>query len=125
VAGPKTAAKGAGRIVDISSVPAAIGLPGAAAYRATKTALASLTRTWAAELGARAVRVNSVVPGTTRTEAVLEMMGDNLELQGARSPLGRSAHPEEIAEVVLFLASPRSSCVTGVTPAADGGRTVS
>lgn len=120
---PKMAAKGSGSIVNIASMAATLGLPGAAAYGATKAALASLTRTWAAEFGARGVRVNTVAPGPTRTDAVLEMLGDNVELQGAQAPLGRSADPREIAEVVLFLASGRSSYVSGVTLAADGGRT--
>jgi NAD(P)-dependent dehydrogenase (short-subunit alcohol dehydrogenase family) len=120
---PRMAAKGSGSIVNISSMAATIGLPGAAAYAATKAALASLTRTWAAEFGGRGVRVNTVSPGPTRTDSVLEMLGDDLERQGAQAPLGHAGDPREIAEVVLFLASPRSSYVSGVTLAADGGRT--
>jgi len=81
----------------------------------------SLTRTWAAEFGPQGVRVNSVAPGPTRTLGVAAEWGESNEDLGRALPLGRTAHASEIAEAVLFLASPRSSFITGSTLHADGG----
>jgi len=120
---PKMAARGSGSVVNVSTAAAVKGVPGTSVYSATKAALESFTRTWAAEYGASGVRVNTVAPGPTRTDAVLRMLGDGVEELAGRTPLARSAGPEEIAEVILFLASPRSSYVTGATLAADGGMT--
>jgi NAD(P)-dependent dehydrogenase (short-subunit alcohol dehydrogenase family) len=92
-------------------------------YSATKAALESLTRTWAAELASGGIRVNSVSPGPTRTATVAGLMGEAGEELGRAVPLGRMAAPTEIAEVVRFLASDRSSYVTGATIAVDGGMT--
>ncbi|MFD5782313.1 SDR family NAD(P)-dependent oxidoreductase [Streptomyces sp. NPDC126933] len=86
-------------------------------------ALASFTRTWAAEFSPGGVRVNSVAPGPTVTEGVLAEWGDGVAELGEGLPLRRTATPTEIAEAILFLASPRSSYVTGSTLAVDGGAT--
>jgi NAD(P)-dependent dehydrogenase (short-subunit alcohol dehydrogenase family) len=116
------AAKGAGSIVNTTTVADMRGLPGTSAYGATKAAIESLTRTWAVEFGGSGVRVNAVAPGHIRTDNVVEMIGvDNFERLGARVPLARLGEPREIAEVIVFLASPRASYITGVTLAADGG----
>ena len=119
---PKMAARGGGSIVNVSTMVAHFGLPGASAYGASKAAVVSLTQTWAAEYGPQGVRVNAVSVGTTRTEGTAGM-GDDLDQLASTSPLGRPASPEEIAEAILFLASPRSSYVNGAILAADGGRT--
>ncbi|MDT7630133.1 MAG: hypothetical protein QOI50_2063, partial [Pseudonocardiales bacterium] len=93
-----------------------------AAYSATKAAVESLTRTWAAEFGASGIRVNTVAPGPTRTDAVITMLGDDeVARQGVDTPLGRTADPSEIADAVVYLASPRASYITGATLAVDGG----
>jgi NAD(P)-dependent dehydrogenase (short-subunit alcohol dehydrogenase family) len=113
--------RGRGSIVNITSMVAFKAVPGAAGYSASKAALESLTRTWAAEFGKSGVRVNSVAPGPTRTDGVIAEWGDTNEELGRALPLGRTAHPAEIAEAVLFLASPRSSFITGSTLHADGG----
>jgi NAD(P)-dependent dehydrogenase (short-subunit alcohol dehydrogenase family) len=121
---PGMIAKGSGSIVNVSTMAARIGMPGLPVYSATKAALESLTRTWAAELSPSGVRVNAVAPGPTRTEMVLATMGEQGAAQvGATTLLGRPATPREIAEVILFLATERAAYLTGATVAADGGRT--
>lgn len=113
--------RGSGSIVNVTSMVAFKGVPGASSYSASKAALESLTRTWAAEFGPYGVRVNSVAPGPTATAGVAAEWGDVNDELGKALPLGRTAHAAEIAEAVLFLASPRSSFVTGSTLHADGG----
>jgi NAD(P)-dependent dehydrogenase (short-subunit alcohol dehydrogenase family) len=110
-----------GSIVNVTTMVAGKGVPGASAYSASKAAVESLTRTWAAEFGPGGVRVNSVAPGPTRTEGVQAEWGDTNEELGRALPLGRTADPLEIAQAVLFLASPRASFITGSTLHADGG----
>jgi NAD(P)-dependent dehydrogenase (short-subunit alcohol dehydrogenase family) len=102
---------------------ATMGVPGSSAYSATKAALSSLTRTWAAEFGSYGVRVNSVAPGPTRTEGVLAEWGESIEDLAKVLPLGRTARPAEIAEAIVFLASARASFVTGLTMHVDAGAT--
>lgn len=113
--------RGHGSIVNVTSMVAFKGVPGASSYSASKAALESLTRTWAAEFGPSGVRVNSVAPGPTATDGVVAEWGDVNDELGRALPLGRTARPVEIAEAVLFLASPRSSFITGSTLHADGG----
>lgn len=117
---PGMAARGAGSIINLSSMAGQVGLVDAAAYGATKAALASLTRAWAAEFSPRGVRVNAVAPGPVYTRSEGRELFDTL---GATTALNRAAGPEEIAEVIAFLASEQASYVTGATVAADGGRT--
>jgi NAD(P)-dependent dehydrogenase (short-subunit alcohol dehydrogenase family) len=95
-------------------------MPGGAAYRATKAALASFTRSWAAEYSPRGVRVNTVAPGPVYTAV---QPAEETEAIGATTIFGRAAQAEEIAGVIAFLASPKASYVTGAIYAADGGRT--
>jgi NAD(P)-dependent dehydrogenase (short-subunit alcohol dehydrogenase family) len=115
--------RGHGIIINVTSMVASKGVPGAGAYSASKAAVESLTRTWAAEFGCHGVRVNSVAPGPTKTEGVEAEWGETNEELGRALPLGHTAKPEEIADAVLFLASPRSSFITGSTLHADGGGT--
>lgn len=113
--------RGRGSIVNVTTMAAFKGIPGASGYSASKSALESLTRTWAAEFGAAGVRVNSVAPGPTRTLGVAAAWGDVNEELGRALPLGRTAFASEIAEAVLFLSSPRASFITGSTLHVDGG----
>jgi NAD(P)-dependent dehydrogenase (short-subunit alcohol dehydrogenase family) len=113
--------RGGGSIVNVTSMVAFKGVAGASTYSSSKAAVESLTRTWAAEFGPRGVRVNSVAPGPTATEGVVAEWGDTNDELGRALPLGRTANPTEIAEAILFLASPRSSFITGSTLHADGG----
>src|ERR1700682_5434687 len=103
---PAMAAKGAGSIINISSMAGRIGWPDGPAYGATKAALASLAQSWTAEYSPRGVRVNAVAPGPIYTRPEGRQLFDRL---GATTALNRAAEPEEIAEVVAFLASPRAS----------------
>jgi len=121
---PRMAANGGGTIVNTSSIGARIGMAVAAAYSGTKAALESMTRSWAVEFGP-SVRVNAVCLGAIRTDTLLSIVPEEvLQASSAQGPLGRVGTPEEIAEVVLFLASPRSSFVTGAVLVADGGYSV-
>src|SRR6476660_5481181 len=117
---PGMVARGTGSIINISSMAGRLGLPGGAAYGATKAALVSLTQGWTAEFSPRGVRVNAVAPGPVYTRPAARKLFDTL---GATTPLNRAAEPAEIAEVVAFLASSRASYVTGAIVAVDGGRT--
>ena len=119
---PGMAARGAGSVVNVSTMAASIAMPGLSVYSASKAALESLTRTWAAEFAGAGVRVNAVAPGPTLTEMAAQM-GDALDQVASTTLLSRLASTAEIAAVVLFLASDRSSYMTGATLAADGGRT--
>jgi NAD(P)-dependent dehydrogenase (short-subunit alcohol dehydrogenase family) len=117
---PKMVAQGRGSIINVGSMAGQIGLAGGAAYSATKAALASFTRSWAAEFSPAGVRVNAVAPGPVYTAV---QPAAETEALGATTLLARAAQPSEIAEVIVFLASPKASYVTGAVFAVDGGRT--
>ncbi len=117
---PKMAERGSGSIVNMSSMAGQIGLAGGAAYGATKATMASMTRSWAAEFSPAGVRVNAIAAGPVYTGGSAR---DRIEALGATTLLGRGAQPDEIAEVVAFLAAPNASYITGAVIAVDGGRT--
>jgi len=113
-------ARGKGSIINIGSMAGEIGLVGGAAYGATKAALSSMTRAWAAEFSPSGVRVTAVASGPVYTAI---QAPETTEVIGSTTLLKRAANVEEIAEIVGFLASPRASYITGAIVAADGGRT--
>ncbi|OPC82975.1 3-alpha-hydroxysteroid dehydrogenase [Embleya scabrispora] len=118
---PAMKARGGGSIVNISSQAGLEGMPGHAAYGATKWAVRGLSKTVALEVGEHGIRVNSVHPGTIDTPMIAAV---GLE-QGAGKypsvPLRRIAAPEEVAEVVAFVASDAASYLTGTELVVDGG----
>ena len=117
---PGMATRGSGSIINVASMAGVIGLDGGSAYGATKAALNSMTRSWAAEFSPKGVRVNAVSPGPVYSTPEKAALIDGL---AKTTLLGRGAHVDEIAEIIAFLASDRASYVTGAVLAADGGRT--
>lgn len=115
---------GAGSIILISSAMHLMGMPGHTAYAATKAALRSYTRTWAAEFKDRGIRVNMLSPGVTDTPILDSQSAprENLvKMYQSMVPIGRLARAEEIASAAWFLASDQSSYVTGADLMVDGG----
>lgn len=114
-----------GRIINISSVAASTSLPGMSIYSASKAALDALTRIWAQELGAKQITVNGVAPGTTATDMYdLAMPEEAKKAYIEKTALKRVGQPEDIANVVAFLASEDGGWLTGQTLEASGGITV-
>lgn len=117
-----------GAIVNVSSVAALRVFPGLLSYCVSKAGLDQLTRCAAIEMAPQGVRVNAVDPGVVVTDLHLRsgMTRDTydafLERSRETHPIGRTGRPEEIAELILFLASERSGWITGETLAIDGGR---
>ena len=114
-------------IVLTGSTAASNGTPALGVYAASKAAIRSFGRTWAAELAGRGIRVNTIVPGSTETPGLVGLAPDAeaatamLEGMAAGIPLGRVGRPEEIANAALFLASDQSSFMTGGEIFVDGG----
>ena len=116
-----------GAIVNIASYASYFAFPGIAAYTASKGALAQLTRTQALEAIEHGVRVNAIGVGDVVTNLLNHFMADGrgfLAEHGRKAPIGRAAEPEEIAEIVAFLASDRASFIVGSVVMADGGMSV-
>jgi NAD(P)-dependent dehydrogenase (short-subunit alcohol dehydrogenase family) len=118
---------GGGSIILVSSAMHVMGIPGHTAYAATKAALRSYARTWAAEFKGRGIRVNTLSPGVTDTP-ILDSQSSTPEEREAlvnmylsMIPIGRLARAEEIASAALFLASDQSSYMTGADMMDDGG----
>lgn len=118
------ATAGTGAIVNNSSVGSLRSNPELPAYGAMKRAVNSLTESAAVTYGPEGIRVNAIAPGSTLTEMIRAWEADSpglLERLTARTPLGRTADPEEIAEAAAWLLSDRASYVTGTVLRVDGG----
>ena len=112
---------GWGRIINISSIVGQTGNFGQANYAATKGAIISFTESLARELARKGITVNAVAPGFIETDMVSGMPEAALTQVKAMTPMGRLGKPEEIADAVVFLASPRASYVTGQVLGVNGG----
>jgi NAD(P)-dependent dehydrogenase (short-subunit alcohol dehydrogenase family) len=115
------------RIVLVGSTAALGGTPAFGIYAASKAAIRSFGRTWAAELKGRSIRVNTLIPGSTNTPGLAGLASSEaeapalLEAIASGVPIGRLADPDEIANAALFLASEESSFMTGSELIVDGG----
>lgn len=128
---PRMAARGGGAIVNVASVQGHACQQGVAAYVASKGAIHALTRAMALDHAAAGIRVNSVSPGSVRTPmlalAARKFDGPDADVEaafqrfGAAHPLGRIAEPDEVAELIAFLAGPRAQFCTGGDYLVDGG----
>ncbi len=128
---PGMLAQGGGSIINMASVCSSIkGLPNRCVYGTTKAAVIGLTKSIAADYVAQGVRCNAVCPGTVDTPSLAERINANADPVEARKafiarqPMGRLAQAEEIAPLVVFLASDESRFVTGQAYAVDGGITI-
>jgi 2-keto-3-deoxy-L-fuconate dehydrogenase len=127
---PAMLERGKGAIVNMSSVASSIkGIPNRFVYSATKAAVIGLTKALAADFVGKGIRCNAICPGTVDTPS----LNDRMRAQGdydkaraafiARQPMGRMAKPEEIANLVVYLASDEAAFITGQTFVIDGGWT--
>jgi NAD(P)-dependent dehydrogenase (short-subunit alcohol dehydrogenase family) len=127
---PAMRRRGGGAIVNLSSINAITGVPGAIAYSVSKGGIVTLTQSLAMEHVDDGIRVNCVCPGPVDTPIVSVILGRSpnpkaaREAMAARQPMGRIAAPEEIAAVIAFLASADASFMTGLAVPVDGGRSV-
>jgi NAD(P)-dependent dehydrogenase (short-subunit alcohol dehydrogenase family) len=112
--------RGDGAIINLGSINGLVGMAGSALYSATKAAVHSLTKSWAAEYGPSGVRVNAVAPGPTLTTRV-QAWQDHLAPMIAALPSRRASLPAEVAAAVVFLASDDASNIHGTILSVDGG----
>jgi 3-oxoacyl-[acyl-carrier protein] reductase len=110
-----------GRIIQIGSVVGSSGNPGQTNYAAAKAGLAGFTKSLALELGSRDITVNCVAPGFIHTEMTQALGEAQRAALLSRIPLGRLGTPDDVANAVLFLASPRAGYITGTTLHVNGG----
>jgi 3-oxoacyl-[acyl-carrier protein] reductase len=113
-----------GSVINLSTISSVNPVPNSLVYSASKSAIDSITKALAKELGDRKIRVNAIAPGMTETEG-LKPLGITIETAkaiGAPIPLGRLGQPDDIARVALFLASDQSSWLTGERISASGGQ---
>ena len=120
---PRILASGGGAIVNVASILGAVGFPSAPAYVAAKHGVVGLTRAAALDYSAQGVRVNAIGPAFIHTPMIAPLESDAAMSKAliGMHPIGRLGHPEEVAELALWLSSPSASFVTGSYYPVDGG----
>jgi 3-oxoacyl-(acyl-carrier-protein) reductase len=118
---PRMLETGWGRIINVSSIIGQTGNFGQANYAATKGAAISFTMSIAREVAKKGVTVNAIAPGFIETDMLKGVPSTALDQVRAMTPMGRLGRPEEIADAIVFLASPRASFITGQVLAVNGG----
>ncbi len=127
---PALRRRGGGAIVNLASIAAITGVPGALAYATSKGGVLTMTMALAIELAGERIRVNCVCPGSTETPMIEQILGqaaDSAALRAtlaARHPMGRLASAGEVAATIAFLASDDASFMTGLAIPVDGGRSI-
>jgi NAD(P)-dependent dehydrogenase (short-subunit alcohol dehydrogenase family) len=118
--------RGGGSIINTDSISGLVGISNLVTYCTSKGAVSLFTKSLALELASKNIRVNAVAPGVIETPILDSHLPNGREIlrdEGAKEPIGRAGQPEEIANVILFLASHLSSFMTGAIVTADGGYT--
>ena len=113
--------RGSGAIVNLSSIMGQAAMPGTVAYAASKHGVEGATKAAALDYAAKGIRVNAVAPGYVDTPMIAGRKPSTHDRIVAMHPIGRIAQPHEIAEMILFLLSPRAAFITGTVHQADGG----
>ena len=116
--------RGRGRVVNIASIAGKEGNPMAAAYSASKAAVIGMTKSFGKDLAETGVLVNCVAPAVIATPILEQLSQEHIDYMVSRIPMGRMGRPEEVAELVDFLASERMTFSTGATFDISGGRAV-
>lgn len=115
--------QGQGSVINMSSILGVVGGPDSAAYSAAKAGVANYTRSQSINYASKGIRFNSVAPGYVNTPLLATLPKEVRDSMIDKMPIGRLAEPDEIAQVIAFLASDDSSIVTGALISADGGYT--
>ena len=116
--------RGRGRIVNIASIAGKEGNPMAAAYSASKAAVIGMTKSFGKDLATTGVLVNCIAPAVIATPILEQLSQEHVDYMVSRIPMGRMGRPEEVAELIAFLASDRMTFSTGATFDISGGRAV-
>ncbi len=118
--------QGYGKVINMSSILGAVGLPNQVAYAASKGGVDQMTKVMAIEWAPKGVRVNAIGPTYFETELVAQIRDDpeRFKFINERTPMGRWGHLSELEGIVIFLASPASDFITGQTIYVDGGWTI-
>jgi 2-dehydro-3-deoxy-L-rhamnonate dehydrogenase (NAD+) len=118
------APRGSGRVVNVASIAGKEGNPMAAAYSASKAAVIGMTKSFGKDLATAGVLVNCIAPAVIATPILEQLSDEHVEYMVSRIPMGRMGRPEEVAELIAFLASDRMTFSTGATFDISGGRAV-
>lgn len=116
--------RGSGRVVNVASIAGKEGNPMAAAYSASKAAVIGMTKSFGKDLARTGVLVNCIAPAVIATPILDQISQEHLDYMVERIPLGRMGQPEEVAELIAFLAGDRMTFSTGATFDISGGRAV-